>query len=407
MAVTVTSTDTRAILKVLWPQSRVENLVYADHPFLAMVPKSEDFYGENMVIAVRVGDTQGRSATFATAQANISNFQAKKFIITRAKDYQLFSLETEAILATKRDKGALIKALDVEIESAMNNISKSLAISLYRGQSGYLGQLLDDPGTGTTLNLKNPNDVTSFEVGMKIVFSATKTGALRAGGARTISAVNRDTGVLTISAAADAALGSDDYIFAEGDAAAGSSVLKVSGLEDWLPSTAPVLGSDSFMSLDRGSDPTRLAGLRMDVSGLNPEEACVTIFSRQAREGGKPSHLMTNHADYRNIEISLGSKICYEDLKVGEIGFQAIKINGPKGPVRILADQDCPAGRGFALDMRHWKLHSLEKCPQMLDLDGNKLSREASADRWEGRIAYFAQLANSAPGYNANATLPS
>jgi hypothetical protein len=406
MAVTVGSNDTKAILKVLWPQSRVENLVYADHPLLAMLSKSEDFYGENMVLAVRIGDTQGRSATFATAQANITNFQAKKFIITRAKDYQLFSLETEAILATKRDKGALIKALDTEIESAMNNISKSLAVSLYRGQSGYLGQLDTDPGTGTSLTLKNANDVTSFEVGMKIVFAATKVGALRAGGARTISGVNRDTGVLTISAAADAALDANDYIFAEGDAAAGSSVLKVSGLEDWLPASAPTSGDNHF-SLDRSSDPTRLAGLRMDVSGLNPEEACVTIFSRQAREGGKPTHLMVNHADYRNIEISLGSKVVYEDLKVGEIGFQAIKVNGPKGPVKILADQDCPSGRGFSLDMRHWKLYSLEKCPQMLDLDGNKLSREASADRWEGRIAYFAQLGNTAPGYNANATLPS
>ena len=37
-----------------------------DNPFLAMIPKSEDFYGENMYIAVRYTDNQGRSAAFAS-----------------------------------------------------------------------------------------------------------------------------------------------------------------------------------------------------------------------------------------------------------------------------------------------------------------------------------------------------
>lgn len=406
MAVTVT--NSAYILKRLWPQKRVDNTVYQDHAFLAMLAKDESFYGEDLVLAVRHGDTQGRSATFATAQANISNHVGKKFTLTRASDYQLVSLSTEAILAAKNDKGALIRNLDTEMDSGMNNISKSLAVSLYRGRSGYIGQLASDPGTATSFTLKNINDVTSFEVDMKIVFAATKTGANRAGGARTISAVNRDTGVITVSAALDAALDADDYVFCEGDNANGSgSGLKVTGLEDWLPDTAPAVGGgDSFFGVDRSVDPTRLAGLRIDVSGLNPEEALVTVFSRQSREGGRPSHFFTNHLDYRNIEISLGSKVVYETHSVGEIGFNTIKVMGPKGPVAVIADQDCRSARGYSLDMRSCKLYSLEKCPMILDLDGNKLSREASADRWEARIAYFAQLGFTNPGANANASLP-
>jgi hypothetical protein len=291
------------------------------------------------------------------------------------------------------------------MDSALNNLSKSLGTALFRGRSGYLAQLASDPGTGTTFTLKNINDVTSFEVDMKIVFASSKTAANRAGGARTISAVNRDTGVITVSAALDAALAADDYVFAEGDNANGSgSGNKVLGVEDWLPSTAPSSG-ESFNSVDRSVDPTRLAGIRINIQDMNPEEGYVTVFSRQNREGGRPSHLFLNHRDHRDINISLGSKVVYEDLRVGDIGFQAIKINGPRGPVRVIADQDCPQGTGYSLDMRTWKLHSLKAAPMVLTLDGNKLSRETSADRWEARIAYFAQLATDAPGYNAVVTL--
>lgn len=402
-----TVANTSYILKTLWPQKRVENLVYDNHPLLAMIPKREDFYGENMVIAVRGSDTQGRSATFATAQTNAGVHAGKKFTITRAKDYQVISLETEAILASENDKGALIANLDTEMDSALNNLSKSLGVSLFRGRSGYLGQLLADPGTGTTFTLKNINDVTSFEVNMVIVFAATKTGANRAGGSRTISAVDRDTGVITVSAALDAALGIDDFVFASGDNANndGSAGLKVAGMEDWLPDTAPV-AAESFFGADRSSDPTRYAGLRIDVSALNPEEAIVTAFSRQDREGGKPSYLFVNHLDYRNIEIALGSKVQYDDLSVGEVGFRALRANAPRGPVRILADQDCRSGRGYSLDMRSWKLASLKKVPMILDIDGDKLSREASADRWEARIVYFANTYCTAPGWNANLQMP-
>ena len=408
MAVSVSSTDVKAILKTLWPQSRVENMVYKDHPLLAMLAKDEGFYGENLVLAVRYADTQGRSADFATAQSNAGSFAARKFILTRAKDYQVVSLETEAILASEKDKGALIKVLDTEMTSGMNNISKSLATAVYRGQSGALAQTASDPGTGTTIALANINDVTSFEVGMKIVFAATKTGALRAGGSRTISAVDRDTGAIEVSAAIDAAVGSGDYIFAEGDAANNTGVpKKVSGMDDWLPSAAPTVGGgDSFFGVDRSVDPTRLAGLRFDASGLNPEEAVVAALSRQAREGGSPSHLFLNHLDFRNVEISLGSKVVYEPMQVGGIGFNGLKVIGPKGPVRVFAGQDCPHGTGFSLDMSTWKLYSLKKCPQVIDLDGNELRREAAADRFEARIAYWAQLGCVAPGFNARVTMP-
>ncbi len=394
----VTTTTTAAILKTLYPQSRVDNLVYKNHPLYAMVPKMEAFYGANLVLAVRYADSLGRSATFATAQTNAGAFASKKFTLTRVSDYQVCQLTSEAIESAENDKGALVDALDVELESGFDNISRSLAQSLYGTGSGSIGRV--GTFTSTVITLKNPDDVAKFEVGHRIVASsADTTGSRNSAAVMPITAVDRDAGTLTCDTSLVAALQNDDYLQLEGDWNA-----KVSGLAAWIPATAPT--SATFFGMDRSVDVTRLGGLRIDCTGLNPEEAAVTVLSKQAREGGSPSHQFTNHKDFRGIEISIGSKVEYETASVGEIGFTGLKIIGPKGPVMLVADQDCDSGKMYSLQLNTWKLYSLKKAPRIFDRDGNKLSRVYNADSWEARIGYFAQLGCTAPGYNANVIMP-
>lgn len=405
-------------LKTLWPQERIKNEVYPDHPFMAMVPKREDFYGENAYVVVRTGDPQGRSASFSTAQTisaltgsgNAGASRGARFLLTRVSDYQVVNLATEVILASKRDEGALVRALDTEMKAGVNNIGKSLAVSLFRGQSGNLstiGSVTYNTTVSADITLSNINDVTSFEIGMLIVASATSTGANLAGPTSAyVSAVNRDTGVIRLLGDFSGATWvATSYLSASGDNAAGSgSGNKISGLADWVPATTPT--ATTFFGVDRSVDPTRLGGLRIDASALTPEEGLMLTLSRQAREGGRQSHYICNHLDYRNIMISLGSKVETKYQSVGEVGFQTIQVHGPKGDVSVLADQDCPAGRAYSLDMSTWKLMSLEGCPQILNMDGDQLSRVYNADQFEARMVYFAQLACDAPGYNATITLP-
>ena len=394
-------------LKTLWPQSRIKDEVYPDHPFLALIPKREDFFGDSAYIALQTGDPQGRSASFTTAQTisaftgagNAGSSRGARFLLTRAKDYQLINLETEVILASQNDEGALIRALDTEMRSGMRNIGKSLATALYRGQTGNIGVV--GASTTTTITLANINDVTSFEIGMSLATSATATSANVV--LPILTGVNRDTGVLTFGAITAPTVG--HFISSLGDNANGSgSGNKVSGLADWVPTTSPT--STPFFGVDRSVDPTRLGGLRIDASALSPEEGLTLALSRQAREGGKQSHILCNHADYRNIQFSLGSKVETAYQTVGTIGFQSLQMHGPKGVVSIMADQDCPAGFAYSLDMSTWKLFSLKGCPQILDMDGNQLSRVAAADQFEARIVYFAQVYTDAPGYNGVITMP-
>jgi hypothetical protein len=397
--------NTPYILKTLWPQERVENLVYEDNPFLALVPKSEEFYGQNMYLAVKYTDTQGRSATFSTAQGAKNPHKGVRFLLTRGKDYSLFGIEHEMILASKKDKGALLRALDTEVESAMHTLSRSLAIALYRDASGQRGQVKTNPGGATTFTLKLTEDETNFEVGTNIVFAATTTGALRAGGNRTITAIDRDAGVITVGAGLDASVVANDVVFIDGDAANGSSTILPTGLLGWLPSAAPTSG-DNFFGVDRSADPVRLAGLRIDVSPLNPEEGLVTELVRICREGGKPSHLLRNPIDWKNISVALGSKVRTEYMEVGDIGFTALKVDGPKGQAAVVSDQNCPRGIGFDLTMKSWKFYSLGKAPMVIEADDLQLLRDSTADSFEGRMAYYANTGCVAPGWNGNIVVP-
>lgn len=406
-------------LKTLWPQKRIYNEVYPDHPFLALIKKNEDFTGENMYCVVRTGDPQGRSATFSTAQTisaltgagNAGASRGVRFLLTRAHDYQIVNLEQEVILASKNDEGALVRALDVEMKAGSNNIGKSLAVSLFRGQTGVIstiGTITANTTVSADILLANINDVTSFEIGMLLVSSATATGANRATPASAyVSAVNRDTGVVRVLgdfSSTNWAIA--DSLFASGDNANNDGLggNKVSGLADWIPSSTP--SATTFFGVDRSVDPTRLAGLRIDASALTPEEGMTLALSRLDREGGRPTKWMTNHADYRNIAIALGSKAETKYQAVGDIGFESLQVRGPKGLVDIMADQDCPQGRAYALDMRTWTLKSLGGAPMIADMDGNQLSRVYNADQFEARLMYYAQLQCEAPGYNATVTLP-
>jgi len=408
---TTTVSNVQSILKNLWPQDRVVNEVYPDHPFLARITKDETFTGEDIKLVVRTRDGQGRAVTLANAQTRASAPSHSRFTLTRSKNYQVFRIEGEAIEASRNDAGALVRALDDEIKGSINNITKVLAVNLFRGRSGNIGNIGSvSAGPPATITLSNVADVTSFEVGMILVASATSTGANRSTPATaTITGVNRSTGVLTFANGTFAGTNwtANDFLSVSGDNAnASGSGNKALGLADWLPVTDP-LGGESFLGVDRSVDRVRLAGLPLDISAFVPEEGALYAVMELDRNGARPRDFVVNHTDYQSVLNSLGTKAVTKYEGTGQVGFQTIQIMGPKGPGSMYLDQDCPAGTGYCLDMRFWKLYSLGPAPKMLELDGMPMLRLSDDDAYEGRIGYYANLGTTAPGFNAVVTMPS
>lgn len=398
-----------AALKTLYSPKRIENLTYQTNPFLAMVPKNESFFGDSLKQPLVYGNVKGRSVDFSTAQSNKAASNYAAFTVTRVKDYALASIDNETLEASKSDKGAFMRAAQAEIDSAFRALGRSIASALYRSGSGAVGRAASY--STVTVTLSSPGDITNFEVGMKVVknTSANGDGGTLQSGTSTITAIDRDAGTITASvdwATTHGAAAAGDYLYIQGDAQNASSTrTKIAGLQAWIPTSAP--SSTAFFGVDRSVDTTRLGGVRYDGSALTIEEALVNGVSRVATEGGKTDYIFMNPLDVRNLVNALGTKVMYTQHKVGDIGFEGIKVACDTGPVTVMSDLNCPQGYAFLLQMDTWELASLGKAPRLLDSDGNRFLREASADAIEVRCGFYGNLICNAPGFNAVVTLPS
>jgi hypothetical protein len=256
------------------------------------------------------------------------------------------------------------------------------------------------------VRLKSAQDVCNFELDQKLViWSAASGGSQRisttGSNAWVVSAIDRSTGDLTLTGTYDntGTIAANDYIFVEGDRGQ-----KVSGLLDWVPPTAP--DSSMFFGVDRSVDTTRLGGVRHDGSNQPIEEALLDGAAKAAREGGKPDVCFLTYEKYSELEKSLSSKVQYVDVKVNaEIGFRGILINGPRGPIKVIPDQNAVNAYAFMLQLNTWKLYSLGKAVRVIDTDGLQMLRQATADGVEVRYGFYGNLGCKAPGYNCIITL--
>lgn len=411
MAINLTNFD--PALKQYYTDNPIENLVYADNPFYAMVTKQEKFPGRNLPIVLKFGNTQGVSATFSKAQANKSNVQVQAFLLTRVSAYALYSVDNQTLEATEDDEGAFLEALTTEADSAFESAARDLAVAMYRSGTGSIGKISSGSNVATTtITLANINDVSNFEAGMVLASAATDGGSTRSG-TEVLKKVNRVTGVLTSTSAAwnsvATNIAASDFLFRDGDGANGGANLKMSGLDAWVPASDP--SSTTFFGVDRTTDIVRLSGVRYDGSAQNPEEALIDGCALLCREGGRPNYIFTHTSDFANVEKSLGSKVIYDMVKLGEgdaeVGFQGIKINTPKGPATLLGDVNCPSGVAYPLTMKTWKLYSIGKAPKILKYKStDSYLRESTTDSVEGRIGTYGNLGCNAPGWNARITMP-
>lgn len=398
-------TAMNAALKELYDGQVVENLVYKDNPFFAMVSKSTDFGGKYKPIPIITGVSQGTSSTFANAQGNQTAVEVESFLLTRNTQYSLATIDNQTMLASKTDKMSFLEGSKLLIDGALRSASNAIASSLFRSGTGSLGRIAayNLVGLIATVTLVNPGDIVQFEKNMTLIATATDGGATSAD-TSIVTTVNRTAGsmTLTFTGAPGANWAVNSYLVVQGDLNA-----KAKGLSAWLPATAPTAG-DNFFGVDRSQDVTRLAGVYYDASAQSIEEGLIDHSSLLAREGASPDVFMTNFGSYASLEKALGSKVQYIDLKQGEIGFRGIMINGAASMIKVLADRNCQARTGYMLQMSTWKLEGLGEVPQILRYgDGLEMLRVANADAGEVRVGAYYQLRTNAPGWNGQSNLSS
>jgi len=405
MATATTLANWDNALKQYYRGAEVEKLVYDSHPFMELVPKDEKFRGVNAPIPVYYTRPQGRSATFATAQSAASASKIGEFLLTRKANYGVATISGEAVAASEGDRFSFLNAMTTEIDGVMRSVGDSISRNLFRDGSGAIGKVNNASFGVTTLDLVTDMDSLNFEVGMVLQVAAAKTGGSVRSGTLTVAAVNRGAATNQITTTANlssgiGAIAQNDFIYQSGDYDGA-----LTGLEGWLPSTAP--SSAAFFGQDRTDDITRLSGQRYDGSSGTILEALIEGSALAAREGGRPDTMFCSFADFVSIEKAMNAQV-QRDVKASDSvsGYRSLEFFAPHGVVKIVPDKDCPGGTAYMLQMNTLSLMSIGSCVQLTELDGNRVLRQSADDGIEVRVHSYSQLACTAPGKNCVVTLP-
>lgn len=397
---TLDTSSASAALKVYYSDQRITQLMYKDAPFWALTPKHTDFYGKLYPLPLRVANPQGRSATFSNAQAQKVPSNYKDFNLTRAKDYSLASIDSETWMASETNPGAFMKLATAEIDGALESLKRSLTWTAFGDGSGALAAVTSITSANpAVITLTNADDIVKFEIGQLLQARSGATTRIFATGVTTATVVKVDRDLGTITTDVDNSGNTDTIVSGDTLNVVGDYNVKAVGLAGWIPSSAP--SATAFFGLDRTIDSTRLAGVRVAGAGLPKDEAYITAARRIGREGAAPDYGFATFSDYASLEKTLGSRVIYDDVEVAGIAFRGIKVSGPVRPMTIIADKDCTANKSYLMTMDTWGYYSLKQPVMLLDLDGNRVLREGSADAYEVRCATYGQFGCDHPGANA------
>jgi hypothetical protein len=364
-----------------------------EHPLFAKIAKNGNFYGEAFRYSVKYGNPQAISGTFSTAQTNAGESKGLQFEATRKAKYGVITLAGEAIAAAEGNRGALVDLVTNETDSVLSEMIDSLAFDLYRDGTGNRGRRASISSNTVTLTVAD--DARNFKVGMYVVADDTADGSSLRSGSTYVTAVDEDAGTVTLnSAAAITSFADNDYLFRAGDPPSTC----VEGLAKCTPLSAPVLSSDSFRGKDRGVDPVRLAGSRLDDTATNIEENAGRVAVKISQRGKRANEYYLNPTNFWTVARRLNAKVEYQGAGgTADYGFEYMLIHTPAGTMRAYSDPDCPTNRGYLLNSSDHYIRHLKELPHIIMDDGRPNLRQTSDDGLEVRVRSFSNYIQIVP----------
>lgn len=384
------------IYKRMYSPDQVGDIARREHPLFSMVEERAGFGGEDFSYAIRYGNPQGLSNSFANAQANAKSSKGVKLRAVRKQKYGVITINGEAMAAAEGDKAAFLDLVTQETEGILEEFGDSLAFDLHRAGNGDRGRRLSISTNTVTLTV--PDDARNFKVDMTVIASPNQNGSSPRAGSTTVAAVDEDGGTVTLtSAAAITSFANNDYLFRQGDQGT-----CMEGLEALFPLTAPVVTVDSFRGIDRGVDPRRLAGVRINDPGA-PLEELLGLSGVKISQVGKRGRIgCVNPINFWIAARRLSAQVMYSDGGgTADYGFQYINVHSSAGTIKVYADADCPQDRARVLNLEYLYLKHLKGLPHIIDDDGNFNLRMNSEDAIEARARGWCNLVSTVPGANA------
>ncbi len=374
---------------------QIADITMRDHVWYASCDKEDGFGGDSFLYPVRYGNPQGVSGTFADARANAKGSKGVQLRALRTPKFGVVTIDGEAALASKGNKKAFYNLVTMETDRVLEEMGDSLAFDFYRDTTGMRGRVASIAGNVLTLTLAE--DARNFKEGMTIIADNASNGLTPSVGSTFVTAVDEDAGTVEVDDITDitGSIQVNDYLFRDGDPGT-----CMEGLEVCTPLAAPVFGSDSFRGIDRGVNPNRLSGSRLDDTTLNAEVALGRVAVKISKIGRTHNidEAYLNPTHFFNAAQRLNAKVEYTDGGgTANYGFQYIMIHTAAGSFKVYSDPDCPLNRGRVSRKGSQYIKHLEGLPHIIDLDGMPMLRQTDENGVEGRVESFCNLIQDDP----------
>lgn len=416
MGIAADITTAANVSKQRYTDKTIETLMYQSE-IAGMIPKAPNYGGISYNGSIRsaVQSTVSANDTIAFTVGGASQYGA--WSCPWREGYASANITGRAIDQTNGDANAMVDLMVGEEDGAYIALGIHLGAALWGNGGGAIGKVsAQSTVASTTITLANTADIVKFWQGQILNASVTDDGT--GGGApigggtpstATVVSVDESAGTITLagnwSVAFAGITAGTSYLFNNGDFNA-----KIQGIPAWLPDVNNRAGlATAFNGVVRSNSPTKLAGHYYQGNGAPKGESVNALLSRINKLQGRPKHLFLNPVDYVDVVNDFGSRVqivTEAAFKMPQIGFEGVKVATPYGSLTVFQDAFCPAGNGYALDLKTWLLPSMGKVPKVLgkDVDGNEWLRYPTSDGYQKRFGYRGATYCSAPGHNGVVT---
>lgn len=352
--------------------------------------------GYQVVRPLRVRRNQGIGATSdgGTLPA-IGRQTTVQATFQSAFNYLRFGVTGPMIKASQNDRGSFVRSAAYELEMGYKDLSSDINRQLSWDGSGTLAQVNTAAVASTTLVVKGRESVEPalkfLDVGMMVDIYNGSTAVATSIQINAISGSPTDsTATLTLSTAVTCS--ADDKVIRSG-----SYGYEMKGL---------LYSMDGGTSTIYGVDRSTYQSYQGNSVDLNNAQQLKLDTLQQAwnagmnRGGAKYSAIYCDFDSLRMYQKLLTADKRYNNTVKGDGGFAEkdkfyLDFNG----IAMVPDKDCPR-RFFFLTENTWKQYVLADL-EFADETGSMYIAQTSADQFEVRVRYFAQLFNEQPSAQA------
>lgn len=306
--------------------------------------------------------------------------------------------------ASKTDKGAMIRALESEIEGVTRDLKKDFNYQLMNDGTAVRALVNGDPGTSTTLTLDGPG-TQWFHDGMHIAILDPATGDITtAGSDLTVTSVDSGT-ALTLSAAINSDVADNDWVVRSGARAVGGGSLGANPSYEMMGIKGIIDDATYVTTLHNLSRDTYewwkcSTHADDDNSGTNralSRELIQKSITAVEKNGGNVTMILSGH-DARDSYVSLeAADKRYVSTMTLDGGWKALEYtSGGNGSIPWVADVDMMPYTIFFVDLAHLQLMEMSGW-EWMDEDGAVLSRVANSDAYEAVLFKYSDLATDRP----------